>query len=282
VSLVSLTVRAALLGVFRSLVRPRCSVTAPVNLVALASRLRGTLNARVAPDETVPADQASTVLPVAQQALDVCQSSHESSVQCLLVTWRPVSEWVGTPTTEYRLDMKVAEVGRSTGHATSQFACIYRGASDCFLLAAPIPGAKYSFRVTALNQVGTSKPSPVFTLRCSGMPPAPVAAPVLVSPACTSIQVSWQAPECNGGVITSYAVRYVQGDEPLEAASQIDVHRTRSAEASLSTVVTRLTPHTRCVPLVCGREAVTVSELWWCDGRCVLSLQVHDLGGGHE
>ena len=166
-------------------------MTAPVNVPTLLRVLECELR--------TPSDGPGLSL-LCKRALEAAASADDDSLtRCILVSWPPIPESSGADTREYVLEMKSTPAAeRGTRPAFEQ---LYRGPGCCFVVACPVPGAKYAFRVAAISAAGQGKPGPVATCKCDGFAPDPVADVVVDRVDTMSAKVAWDAPSCNGGTI---------------------------------------------------------------------------------
>ena len=188
--------------------KPRCQVSGPVSVPTLFRVLRGELASPLGGGDAKQAGRASLVSGVLSQAVEACASGHDCAARCIVVHWDPVPTDTGAPVTEYRLQMQVTP---PPGTATSEppllaagrdFVTVYQGAANGAVVAHPVPGAKYSFRVAAANHAGVGKPSSVASCRCDGYAPGPVQHVTATDVRVNSLKVVWDAPDTNGGTLT--------------------------------------------------------------------------------
>ena len=118
------------------------------------------------------------------------------------LTWSAPSSTGGSPITGYSV---TASPGAETCNTNTALTCTVTGL---------INATPYTFRVIAINTVGTSPPSsPSAPLSPTDGPGAPTEVSAVASSAGTSALITWVAPGDNGSPITSYQVSVSPGNE---------------------------------------------------------------------
>ena len=126
-------------------------------------------------------------------------------VNSITLSWSPPTLNGGSPVLDYQIDYSLDSGSNWLSYSdsiTSSTSSVVNGLT---------PLAQYSFRVKAVNKVGTSVPSNTTTITMSTLPNAPTNL-LLVGKTDTSVDFSWTAPTSNGGRdITDYIVEFSVG-----------------------------------------------------------------------
>lgn len=89
---------------------------------------------------------------------------------------------------------------------------IYRGIERSFSLKKLLPGVQYAMRVKAMNIIGESPWSDIFTFATQSSVPSTPDAPVVASATPTSVVLIWAPVASNGADVTGYQVEMDDGE----------------------------------------------------------------------
>ena len=150
---------------------------------------------------------ANTVSPAGRPGAPTITSATPGNGQQTLV-WFPAVD-NGSAVTQYLVD------STTDAKTWSQAATTPGGTSA--IVTGPTDGTVVSFRVTAINGLGSGTPSSSMSLTFAAQPGAPV---VSATPADGSVSVSWTAAAPNGSPVSSYSVSIsLDGSVVREASS---------------------------------------------------------------
>lgn len=133
----------------------------------------------------------------------------------LKVKWTKPTETGGLPL-EYVVEMNPPPGKDSVNgvypSTLDEFVGVYNGKEEAVKVTRLLPGTLYKFRVLAVNSVGHSEFSKVYSFQTAASVPAAPEAPTLVTATATSMIVEWQEPSNSGSPITEYTLEHDDGD----------------------------------------------------------------------
>jgi titin len=186
-----------------------------------------------------------TTLPSAPQAPNTLTFT-DVSTSSFLLSWLPGFNG-GDSIKSYLVEIRAG---------TSSWAIITRenSADSNFELKNLLPGVKYSARVKALNSVGISKLSPIYTVTTLSNTPSRPSSLALKSLSKTTTVVTWEAPYNGGSKVSDYQVKYSMDQGQTWSVAT----KTLSATTSLS--LKGLKEKTNYWFIVAARNSVGLSE----------------------
>uniref|UniRef100_A0A8K9VBP0 Fibronectin type-III domain-containing protein 3A n=1 Tax=Oncorhynchus mykiss TaxID=8022 RepID=A0A8K9VBP0_ONCMY len=120
--------------------------------------------------------------------------------------WGPPCVGGGSPVSVYSVEVCGAGPQGSTGQ--EEVREVYQGSEVDCTVGSLLPGRTYSFRLRAANKAGYGPLSEHCEVTMGPGAPEPCKAPHITCKSPTVAVVSWEAPACNGGVISEYRVEW--------------------------------------------------------------------------
>ncbi|XP_070987618.1 fibronectin type-III domain-containing protein 3A isoform X1 [Oncorhynchus clarkii lewisi] len=120
--------------------------------------------------------------------------------------WGPPCVGGGSPVSVYSVEVCGTGPQGSTGQ--EEVREVYQGSEVDCTVGSLLPGRTYSFRLRAANKAGYGPLSEHCEVTMGPGAPEPCKAPHITCKSPTVAVVSWEAPACNGGVISEYRVEW--------------------------------------------------------------------------
>uniref|UniRef100_A0A8C7MJH8 Fibronectin type-III domain-containing protein 3A n=1 Tax=Oncorhynchus kisutch TaxID=8019 RepID=A0A8C7MJH8_ONCKI len=120
--------------------------------------------------------------------------------------WGPPCVGGGSPVSVYSVEVCGAGPQGSTGQ--EEVREVYQGSEVDCTVGSLLPGRTYSFRLRAANKAGYGPLSEHCEVTMGPGAPEPCKAPHITCKSPTVAVVSWEAPACNGGVVSEYRVEW--------------------------------------------------------------------------